>query len=148
METVIKHMRENNYTEEEMNKFKEGNGLQWKTDEDLPDGWRYGIYHNFKQGQLKNYMDPNGKFYGSIAQILKYFLEVDPNGEDMEKTKKYLLKDGWFVTDLLPPGWYMKQKKSEHVHENNSAPDIGVQIIWSHAANQIICELTFYTTRY
>ena len=114
METVIKHMRDNDYSEEEMNKFKEGNGLQWKTDEDLPDGWRYGIYHNVKQGQLKNYMDPSGKFYGSIAQILKYFLEVDPNGEDMEKTKRYLLKDGWFVTDLLPEGWYMKQKKSEH----------------------------------
>jgi len=114
METVIKHMRDNNYSEEEMNRFLEGNGLQWKTDEDLPDGWRYGIYNNVKQGQLKNYMDPSGKFYGSIAQILKYFLEVDPHGADMEKTKKYLLKDGWFVTDLLPPGWYIKQKKSEH----------------------------------
>ena len=57
-------------------------------------------------------MDPAGKSYGSVGQILRHFQQIGATAE-LEQTKRYLLKEGWFTTDLLPDGSYMKQKKSE-----------------------------------
>merc|ERR1712155_27635 len=39
--------------------------------------------------------------------MAKYYID---RGQGMKPLKKYLQKQGWFETDLLPPGWYLRQK--------------------------------------
>ena len=79
MEKVVEHMKENKYSEAEIDRFKEGNGLNWKTHPDLPDGFRYGEYGgktgNFATDRkIKTFMDPSGKRYPGIAHLVRFFI--------------------------------------------------------------------------
>ena len=113
-ERVISFMKENNYSEEEIANFKSKNGLNWHTDEDLPTGWTFAIFTTERQGKLKRFMDPQGKFWNSASQAIKNCFNENPHGETVRQFRKYLLnKDGWFETEYLPTGWIMRQKRSE-----------------------------------
>ena len=89
-------------------KKKPGN---WKDDPDLPHGWKYAEhFYQRTPSSIKTYLSPRGRIFQGIAYVLKEFLD---NGEGIDPLMKYLKKEGWFETDLLPPGHLMKQKPSE-----------------------------------
>ena len=115
MEKVVEHMKENKYSEAEIDRFKEVNGLNWKTHPDLPAGFRYGEYGaktgNFATDRkIKTFMDPSGKRYPGIAHLVRFFIK---RGDGVEPLKNFLTTEGWFETDLLPSGCFMRQKISE-----------------------------------
>ena len=85
---------------------------KWKMDADLPTGWRYAEHLNptFNPKPMKTYLSPKGKIFSGIGPVLKELIE---NGEGREPLMKYLRKEGWFETELLPPGHFMRQKPSE-----------------------------------
>ena len=77
---------------------------------DLPLGWKYAEIDATKSAShsmMKVYMDPEGGKHPGIASIAKYYID---KGQGMKPMSKYLQREGWFQTDLLPPGWYLRQK--------------------------------------
>ena len=97
-------------SEPKFNKKRKNPG-DWKNDPDLPDGWKYAEhFHSRIKSNMKTYLSPRGTFCPGIAYVLKEYLN---NGEGIEPLMKYLKKEGWFETDLLPQGHFMKQKPSE-----------------------------------
>ena len=82
---------------------------KWKVDSDLPSGWQYAE-HVTSYFSTKHYLSPGGKNYKGIHQVLREFIQ---SGQGREPLMKCLRKEGWFETELLPPGHLMKQKSSE-----------------------------------
>eukprot|EP00092_Neocalanus_flemingeri_P106661 GFUD01136864.1.p1 GENE.GFUD01136864.1~~GFUD01136864.1.p1 ORF type:complete len:118 (-),score=26.12 GFUD01136864.1:16-369(-) len=104
-------MRENGYSVEEMDRFKE-NGMSTKylDDESLPYGWKSG-FALIKSGmRVKRYLSPEGKHFNNRALAMKYMLENMFDSEDIIKMKLGFDTDGWINHENLPEGWKMKQK--------------------------------------
>ena len=112
MEEAVKYLKDNNYSDLIIDQFKEGNVIKYKTDPDLPPGWRYAEHdatNSASHFMIKTYMDPDGKKYGGIPSMVRHFAEND----DVAPLKKFLKREGWFETDLLPEGCFLRQKFSE-----------------------------------
>ena len=56
---------------------------------------------------------PQGQFYNSVAQAMKALYDSQDRQLEMEVMKRFMAKEGWFTTDLLPPGFWLRQKRSE-----------------------------------
>ena len=112
MEEAVKYLKDNNYSDLTIDQFKEGNSNKYKSDPDLPLGWRYAEHdatNSASHYMIKTYMDPDGKKYGGIPSMVRHFAEND----DVAPLKKFLKREGWFETDLLPAGCFLRQKFSE-----------------------------------
>ena len=112
MEEAVKYLKDNNYSDLIIDQFKEGNVIKYKTDPDLPPGWRYAEHdatNSASHFMIKTYMDPDGKKYGGIPSMVRHFAGND----DVAPLKKFLKREGWFETGLLPEGCFLRQKFSE-----------------------------------
>ena len=58
-------------------------------------------------------LSPEQKRYLSIFSALRQMNLVDDKKEEVAILIRFLTKDGWFSTELLPPGYRLKQKRSE-----------------------------------
>ena len=85
--------------------------LKWMQDPDLPAGWQYADQFTSQHSHvMKHYKSPAGDTYQGIPQLLREFIR---SGKGREPLKKCLKREGWFETELLPPGLLMRQKRSE-----------------------------------
>ena len=89
--------------------------LKWMQDPDLPSGWQYAQQFVTSQNsqamkRMKHYKSPEGDNYSGVPQILREFIR---SGKGREPLMKCLRREGWFETELLPPGYLMRQKRGE-----------------------------------
>ena len=104
------------YSESVVASFKARNGMNWQEDEALPKGWTYAsverAHASGTQRNLLTLMAPTGKFFCSTSRALKNCFEMGAPQEEMEGLKKFLVtREGWFVSQFLPPGWFSKKRK-------------------------------------
>ena len=113
-EKVINYMTNGGFSEDVINNFKSKNGLNWHTDPLLPPGWTYANHKTEKQGVIKRLLDPFGKICFSSAHAIRTVFETSGDCRELRCLREYMLQsDGWFETKYLPPGWMIKQKRSE-----------------------------------
>ena len=108
--TALSYLKSNDYSQSDIDRFLEGYKLNWKQDPDLPDGWRLGQSLLVQSLNNRLWMDSEFKLYSGIAHVVKNFLERDLG---IEPLRKFLAREGWFQTHLLPPGCWLRQKLSE-----------------------------------
>ena len=108
VQTTKQEVSKNNVT----GKIKGGHKIEWRTDSNLPTGWMYAEYPFRKDKpdsyKVRIYKDEKGVSHKCISNLLKAVVGDDPKSQDRIKT--YLRSQGWFETNLLPPGYYMRQK--------------------------------------
>ena len=86
---------------------------KWKTDPDLPPGWKWKTYKTDPVRERRMLLSPEQKRYLSIYSALRQMQRMDGKEQEVGILSKLLTKDGWFSTDLLPVGYWLKQKRSE-----------------------------------
>ena len=101
MEALMSYMKENGYGTNDMDKIK---SLKWKQDEDLPTGWMF----KYSKSGYKVYINENGKFFGSMSSVQRYMFNTNYSAEDLQLGKAVLMKQGWQISEFLPPGWLYK----------------------------------------
>ena len=88
--------------------------LNWQVDECLPLGWTFALVHSSQFDiPLKKLKSPEGQFFNSVVQAIQYLHRVAGREEEFENMKKFLAKEGWFTTNFLPKGFWLRQKRSE-----------------------------------
>ena len=112
---ALDYLKKNGFSNDEIDRFKENSGMNWRTDPDLPEGWRFAESRCIRKDKsvpitTKTYMDSDGQKYSGISHVCKFFLKRDG---DFEIMKNFLYKEGWFETNLVPEGFLMRQKMSE-----------------------------------
>ena len=86
---------------------------KWKTDLDLPPGWKWKTYKTDPVRERRMLLSPEQKRYLSIYSALRQMQRMDGKEQEVGILSKLLTKDGWFSTELLPVGYWLKQKRSE-----------------------------------
>ena len=94
-------------------KIKKKGNTKWNTDPDLPLGWKWKTYKTDPDRERRMLLSPEQKRYLSIFSALRQMNLVDDKKEEVAILIRFLTKDGWFSTELLPPGYRLKQKRSE-----------------------------------
>ena len=90
-------------------------GIDWKQDDLLPNGWRYADCIMGDKGLVRRFMDDSGKTYFSSSVALRYIYETQGRSSDLFKQIKSFMckKDNYFETKYLPKGFLLRQKRSE-----------------------------------
>ena len=100
---------------------------KWKTDPDLPEGWKWKIYRTDPARERKMLLSPDQSKFASIHSALRQLVMTEGKDEEVAiitrclhankhpefTLPRFLVKDGWFTTSLLPEGYWLKQKRSE-----------------------------------
>ena len=89
-----------------------GNSM-WKTNPGLPPGWKWKTYKTDPDRERRMLLSPEQKRYLSIYSALRQMQRVEGKKEEVAILSRLLAKDGWFSTELLPAGYWLKQKRSE-----------------------------------
>ena len=106
LESVLVYMKENHVSEKDILKFKEGCLNKWKKDPSLPEGWMHS-----ESIRGKTYLSPNGKWFGSLYQVLRHFNNSEEfTVKDVENVKTLMLTEGWSTVEYLPPEWMVKKR--------------------------------------
>ena len=88
--------------------------LNWQVDDCLPLGWTFALVHSSQFDiPLKKLKSPEGQFFNSVVQAIQYLHRVAGREVEFENMKKFLAKEGWFTTNFLPKGFWLRQKRSE-----------------------------------
>ena len=101
MEALMSYMKENGYGTDDMDRLK---NLKWTPDEDLPTGWMF----KYNKSGYKVYINSGGKFFCGMSSVQRHMLNTNYSAEDLELGKAVLLKQGWKMSEFLPPGWLYK----------------------------------------
>ncbi len=70
-----------------LSRFRSQNGQSWQEEDCLPLGWTFTPVAR-----------PNGIVMGHLH-------EAEGTQEEVETMQKFMLKEGWFTTEFLPPGF-------------------------------------------
>ena len=120
--SALKFMVSNNYPKEEIQLMR--NGLmthgKWLHNPRLPENW---LYKCSKTGIKSNFIDPEGNYYKSQLEVLKY-LKKKNNQQVLNVFKSYFKsppvhkvdnEEGWRENDpTVPSGWAIKDRKDGH----------------------------------
>ena len=88
--------------------------LNWQQDECLPSGWTFALVYSPQFDiPLKKLKSPGGQFFNSVVQAIQHLHGQPDKKEEFEQMKKFLIKEGWFTTEFLPKGFWLRQKRSE-----------------------------------
>ena len=88
--------------------------LNWQADECLPTGWTFALVHSTQfDVPLKKLKSPEGQFFNSVVQAIQQLYGEAGKEEELENMKRFMVKEGWFTTDFLPKGFWLRQKRSE-----------------------------------
>ena len=101
MEALMSYMKENGYGTNDMDRLK---SLKWKPDGDLPTGWMF----KYSKSGYKVYINSDGKFFGSMSSVQRHMFNTNYSAKDLQLGKAVLLKQGWQISEFLPPGWLYK----------------------------------------
>ena len=86
---------------------------KWKTNPGLPPGWKWKTYKTDPDRERRMLLSPEQKRYLSIYSALRQMQRVEGKEEEVAILSRLLAKEGWFSTELLPTGYWLKQKRSE-----------------------------------
>ena len=86
---------------------------KWKTNPGLPPGWKWKTYKTDPDRERRMLLSPEQKRYLSIYSALRQMQRVEGKEEEVAILSRLLAKEGWFSTELLPAGYWLKQKRSE-----------------------------------
>ena len=95
-----------------INRTKIKGNSKWNTDPGLPPGWKWKTYKTDPDRERRMLLSPEQKRYLSIYSALRQMQQVEGKKE-VAILSRLLTKDGWFSTELLPAGYWLKQKRSE-----------------------------------
>ena len=89
----------------------------WIVEPGLPEGWKVCISddgHNASR-PIRSFQAPDGKFFPSVAGVLRLLLASEGRAEEMAAFQAYMVaRDGWRTSEFLPPGWFYRQKRTEN----------------------------------
>ena len=94
-------------------KVKVKGNSKWKTSPGLPPDWKWKTYKTDPDRERRMLLSPEQKRYLSIYSALRQMQQVEGKKEEVAILSRLLTKDGWFSTELLPTGYWLKQKRSE-----------------------------------
>ena len=90
--------------------------------ESLPQGWKYKISFGPLGGQSKILL-PSGEMFLSRVKALLFIMKKGYDPEDIRKLRQSLNKEGWLVSQYLPPEWLFKRCKTGRNEYNFLSPD-------------------------
>ena len=108
---VVPHMLRNNYSEEDINKYKEtGTSIPFKHYPSLPSGWMTAVLDGPKNLKMTKFLSPDGELFMNRASSIKFMIEKKHKDSDIEMMKELLAKeDGWEIDDNLPSNWMKRE---------------------------------------
>ena len=106
---VIRSMKDTGVDEEQRMKAL---SHKWTQDDDLPKGFLYCLNNAFSRSDqtFRSYMTAEGKYYASLFHLLRSLNSSGANPEALEAARAVLVKQGWVVSEFLPPGWLFKNE--------------------------------------
>ena len=111
---IIPYMKNNGYSKQEMDNFKErGITTKFRKTDGLPPDWMSAsLTSETKTGTIKRekFLSPNGVFFNNRAKAIKYMIDNEFEESHIQVMKSLLVnQDGWQVDENLPEGWMKKQ---------------------------------------
>ena len=111
---IIPYMKNNGYSKQEIDNFKErGITTKFRKTDGLPPDWMSAsLTSETKTGTIKRetFLSPNGVFFNNRAKAIKYMIDNEFEESHIQVMKSLLVnQDGWQVDENLPEGWMEKQ---------------------------------------